>query len=435
MDQRELDARFRVLLKNGEPDITDEEAAQQIYAAVSARQCVDLATNGERASLHEGNSATRPKPHTPRGRRRVVLTALAAIVALSAATVGVLEAVNHLGAPQPIMVIGDDTSSISGVGTTLSPNEAAQQWYAQGLYHGFWAGNVETIPAKPSDLPDFFFSGPTPIGPIGRELKDPSTIKKPLWIFGDEVRVSDYKTEIRQAMKDGRPILFYATNIGDAVAVLGLSQQVSTDTPLERLIVIWPSGTAGDKAVDASAFTLKAPRPASIFGNLVYATLGGGVEDTNTTSTSYMQAPATLPNSGATTTDTNLQQEKMKWGEAAAVEGGAITVGLPVEDPTVQVTQPGFRGVYSIVTITNTSTSTIKYGASDFSLEGQSSGSVGTHARQGSMSGGYPAMNAGSLDPGETITYTVRFELHGADVPIKVRLVPQWAKQVLVSWQ
>jgi len=352
-------------------------------------------------------------------------------VVLSAVSVGILEAVSHLGGPRQILVLGDDTSSTSGVGTTLSPAQIAQAWDKEGQYHGFWAGNVETIPAKPRDLPDVFFSGPTPSGPVGSALRDPSTLKKPLWIFGDEVRVSDHQVEIRQAMGDGRPILFYATDVGDAVAALGLTQQVSTDTPLERLIVMWPSSTAGDKAVDISTFNFVAPASAMIFESLVLATLRKDA-DTNTT---FVQAQTTASNSGTTSTETTLQETKAKWGESATVGGGAITVGLPVEDPAAQATQPGFKGLYSVVTITNTGKDPITYAASDFSLEGQSSGSGGISGTQSSRVGGYPTMDKGTLDPGQSVTCAVRFVLGKADIPVKVRLVPEWAKLVLISWQ
>lgn len=121
MDQQELDARFRVLLKGGEPDINDEEAARQIFETVSAGQCVDSATNGLRTSLDEGAAARRPRLHTPRGRRRVLLTAFAAVIVLSAISVGVLEAVAHLGGPRQILVFGDtNTTAPDWLGTTSS---------------------------------------------------------------------------------------------------------------------------------------------------------------------------------------------------------------------------------------------------------------------------------------------------------------------------
>lgn len=80
--------------------------------------------------------------------------------------------------------------------------------------------------------------------------KDSSKIKKPLWMFGDEVSVADYTSEIRQAEKDERPIIFYATSIPDACRALGIEQHGSMDNPLAGSIVIWPSEMGGNAEVE-----------------------------------------------------------------------------------------------------------------------------------------------------------------------------------------
>lgn len=166
------------------------------------------------------------------------------------------------GLPQ----VGDGGSTITEVSldnettpSTSSPTEfsipkgVAQEWYDSGFYMGFWAGNVETIPVESAHLPDFFFSGPTPSraartdGSGQAVQKDPAEINKPLWIFGDEVRIDDYLDRIRQAKQDQRPVLFHATSVTDAARALQVEAEVGTDTPLDRLIVFWlPWNTTAD---------------------------------------------------------------------------------------------------------------------------------------------------------------------------------------------
>ena len=233
----------------------------------------------------------RKGPSSRLGRRRVA--AHGAIVFLLAlaffpgcgqktATTTLVYVSGSTTAVAPITTTTPPTAEkLSTTSTTHSPEEIAQQWYQQGAYMGYWAGNVETIPAKSAHLPDYFFSGPTPSAPILRDgegkplQEDPSAIKKPLWVFGDEVRVGDYADQIRQAKIDGRPILFYATSVANAVSALGLEQQTGTNTPLERLIVDWlPWDNARDGTVNVVSWNLDvAPPGAMIFRELVSASL------------------------------------------------------------------------------------------------------------------------------------------------------------------
>lgn len=115
-----------------------------------------------------------------------------------------------------------------------------------GQYFGFWAGNVETIPAEPETLPDYFFSGPTPT----TELRvvddvpvytDPRTIKVPLWVFGNEVDVSASRTiaRIHSAQAEGRPVLLYAVDESFGWEVLELENSAESGQSLDRQIVMW----------------------------------------------------------------------------------------------------------------------------------------------------------------------------------------------------
>jgi hypothetical protein len=124
--------------------------------------------------------------------------------------------------------------------TSLFAEEIVEKQYEAGLYMGLWAGNVETIPAHPKSLPDFFFSGPPPIAPENPFQKDPTTIKTPLWVFGDEVAVGAHLGQIREAKKDGRPVVFYALGPAEVASVLQLENRFAPpETPLDRLIVSW----------------------------------------------------------------------------------------------------------------------------------------------------------------------------------------------------
>ena len=211
----------------------------------------------------------------PRRWRRRIIVSGAILGLLLTAVVAKIEAPGFVGtdsAPTTTEVRAATT-------TTYSPAEIARQWYQDGAYMGYWAGNVETIPAESKHLPDFFFSGPTPSVPIIRDgegkplQEDPSAVNRPLWVFGDEVRVGDYVDRIRQAMKDGRPILFYVTRVADAVSALQLKQQVWTDTPLDRLIVEWlPWDNGRDGTVNTVSWNWDFGPP-MIFRMLVSATL------------------------------------------------------------------------------------------------------------------------------------------------------------------
>jgi hypothetical protein len=167
-------------------------------------------------------------------------------------------------------------------GSIQEPYDFAQESYDSGRYMGYWAGNVETIPAQSGHLPDFFFTGPTPSAPVSTDSDgnpiqpDPAAIGKPLWVFGDEVRLTDYYDQIRQAKADQRPVLFYATSETDACAALEVERTGWSSTPLELQIVCWvPWGATLDTTIGGWQWTERpgATDPAWVFLMLVDATL------------------------------------------------------------------------------------------------------------------------------------------------------------------
>lgn len=178
---------------------------------------------------------------------------------------------------------GFSSTTVDGT-RILSSDSAApgQEWYECGRYMGYWAGNVETIPAQSGHLPDFFFTGPTPSAPVSTDSDgnpiqpDPAAIGKPLWVFGDEVRLTDYYDQIRQAKADQRPVLFYATSETDACAALEVERTGWSSTPLELQIVCWvPWGATLDTTIGGWQWTERpgATDPAWVFLMLVDATL------------------------------------------------------------------------------------------------------------------------------------------------------------------
>ncbi|MCL5735296.1 MAG: hypothetical protein M1274_06855 [Actinobacteria bacterium] len=109
----------------------------------------------------------------------------------------------------------------------------------------------------------------------------------------------------------------------------------------------------------------------------------------------------------------------------------------------LRIIQPKSYGRLRVAaaTTTNTGSDTFNCAASEFTLEGQSSGSVGVGApgivgKSNPTVAGEPLLKAGTLAPGRSITATVRFSLSGNDYPVKVRLGTATSTAVtLASWQ
>ena len=132
---------------------------------------------------------------------------------------------------------------------------------------------------------------------------------------------------------------------------------------------------------------------------------------------------------------------RLSWGDAATLEGRMVTVTKPVEDANARGAHPGWKAYYCTVTITNTGDDPLDYSASEFTLEGNSSGSVGTGAPgivgdSNPTVGGDPFLKAGTVEPGRSITAVVWFSLDGKDDPVKMRLGTATSTGVtLASWQ
>ena len=216
------------------------------------------------------------------------------------------------------------------------------------------------------------------------------------------------------------PVQFIFHLVGGSDLTIGIS------SPDEEQIVI----------EDTRAITGSNP-PSAVGTNsaLVNAYYTGGDSETMTTTTSDVATPTDQSAATSTTSTSPVQGPKLKWGEAAALEGRTVSVGKPREDPEATGSRPGSSVFYSMVTIVNTGSRALTCVASEFSLEGNSSGSTGIAGPEKTV-GGQPVFDRVTLAPGESVTTAVRFELSQDDTPVKVRLgTASSTEVVLASWQ
>jgi hypothetical protein len=176
--------------------------------------------------------------------------------------------------------------------------------------------------------------------------------------------------------------------------------------------------------------------PSAVGANraLVYAFLMGET-DGETATTSGSASTTDQPTLSTTTSTTPVQGPKLKWGETAVLEGRTIRVEGPIEDPAGTGSRPGSKVVYCVVTVTNTGSKNLTFVASEFFLEGNSSGSTGIGSPEGTV-GGHPVLDGMTLERGASVTVAVRFSLKEGDEPVKVRLVTASSTNLaLASWQ
>lgn len=127
------------------------------------------------------------------------------------------------------------------------------------------------------------------------------------------------------------------------------------------------------------------------------------------------------------------ERQELMWGETATMDGGAVTVDEP---KMTTIAPPGRAGsvvVYSMVTIANIGDAAISYSATDFNMEGNSSGSSGMTA--GPSASDLRELGSGTLSPGEQAQGIVRFTTKKDDSVVRIWLVIPWSEQVRVDWQ
>ena len=139
------------------------------------------------------------------------------------------------------ITLGSGILLLSGCGNT------ADQTAKQGLYYGLWAGNVEVVPARPTEFPARFFEkAPAtrrmPIDSQGRAVvMDPTKMKKPFWVFADQVSLQSVADKIHAAMTAGRPIVIVGADQSSIEEVFGqtLDSHLSSNVPLTRTAWSW----------------------------------------------------------------------------------------------------------------------------------------------------------------------------------------------------
>ena len=462
MDQQELDARLRVLLKSGEPDINDEKTARKIYEAVSARQCVDPVANGEWTAplVDESTSAERLKrksgkrpmlPARPRVRHTALVVASSLLVA-AALVVGTYEAVVHMGKERAIVVITDDSlSSGNGGAAALTGAKAELLAEIQRIRGGVKSGTLildwpapgiaaGALPSDPLQLLDFL-------------EKTVSAQDVTLFLVDGAGEASALQSEIL-AMPEVSRVVFVSKE--DALARLKEDFKSNPEildglatNPLPACLEVWlkdseQAAAFADRFRDRPEVAEVAEARSSQMDYAGWTTrlrsLTRSARDSET-STTWMTAPTNdAPNEASsvssTTGATSDTGPRLKWGDVARLSDREVKIEKPVEKPEQTGTRPGSMVVYALVTITNTGTETIDYAASEFFIEGNSSGSTGIATLDGTIDGVPVLAHHGTLSPGGSVTAAVCFSLSTGDVPVKVRLGTQFSTAiVLASWQ
>ncbi len=141
--------------------------------------------------------------------------------------------------------VGSDTVTPDEVRSMIDDTRAGQI----RDYFGLWAENVETLPARPSELPPHFLTPPGKIeafrGGDGKGnpfVLPASGVKKPLWVFADGAHVSEVGAKIRAAMEEERPLVIAGADEEEVYPYLPGSEEVvffTPDVPRERKLISW----------------------------------------------------------------------------------------------------------------------------------------------------------------------------------------------------
>jgi|WetSurMetagenome_2_1015567.scaffolds.fasta_scaffold05170_5 hypothetical protein len=152
--------------------------------------------NGPRVDLDVFKEQLGSRLAPRHGRRRVMraryVVAAAVIVALVVGLgLGVPALVERLSRPTNVLVLTDTP------GTSVSTPSSSVPALAT---HGLWAGNVQTVPAKPASLPVEFYEEPAhPAQLVSGEQ---------LWVFADEVTPAQAAAAIDSAVAETIILVF-----------------------------------------------------------------------------------------------------------------------------------------------------------------------------------------------------------------------------------
>lgn len=115
-------------------------------------------------------------------------------------------------------------------------------------YFGLWADNVESLPGKPAALPPHFLTPPQEIEAFTAENEGTPLVlsalgvKTPLWVFADELELTQVGAKITAAMNDERPVVISGADEGEVYPYLPGSEEAvffTPDVPREHKLIAW----------------------------------------------------------------------------------------------------------------------------------------------------------------------------------------------------
>ncbi len=126
-------------------------------------------------------------------------------------------------APSDLGTLQGAASAYADGGTNVGMSR-----FPTGPQSGLWAGNVETIPEKPTALPDSFYQKPQgdPVPyPDGVEMRpydamsfrDPQEVGRPVWVFADALEKQRLDEVVQAAVNQGRVVVVYGRRYKDLV--------------------------------------------------------------------------------------------------------------------------------------------------------------------------------------------------------------------------
>jgi photosystem II stability/assembly factor-like uncharacterized protein len=134
---------------------TEHEDVRRVYL----RNAPDVPENEILDAVRKQMAAKRGSHRLPSASRRILVPSFAVLVAIGALSVGVLEAVDHLGKDGPILVITDDTAGSATTGQVTQATSIASpggKWEALPLT---WEGvNVKSLALDPVN-PSILYAG------------------------------------------------------------------------------------------------------------------------------------------------------------------------------------------------------------------------------------------------------------------------------------
>ena len=318
-----------------------------------------------------------------RGRHvRAWAVGVAVVALLVAGGFGVNALVERMGQDKGIVVITDETMSPGGPGNGGPPPVGTQGTTLTGAKAELWAEIQRIREGVKSGELSFGWTaseaagGDLPSDPMAMlDSLEKSLLRPDVTLYlrdsagdgaalRDEIAAMPGVTRLEYVSKDEALQKLKETFADNPEILEGLQ-----GNPLPASLEIWLSDHT--QAASLAEELRSRPEVDEVLAPSATETGSGPV-------TTYGVAPSTGAASATTPpTAETVQEPRLNWGEAAALEGRTIRVSEPMEDPQATGSRPDLKVVYSMVTITNTGSEPLTYVASEFFLEGNSGGSTG----------------------------------------------------------